>query len=73
MASMNPFTEFITQERNRTERRIAAQSAQVQTITAAQTQALSVGSDDGGYWNGAAYVQYFVLGKSLLGGSDVLR
>lgn len=70
----NQFTETITAERSRTVRNATLDSARDSTTVQGHT--VSVGDppdNQSGYWDGDNFVTYFTLGKSLLGGTDLLK
>ena len=72
MDMMGELMEFVGDNRNR-EERLAHTVARRAPETAAADRGLPAVSDVSGYWNGSGYVNYFLVGVSLLGGPDVLK
>ena len=67
------FNEVTGMMRNREERLASTTAASSPVLPSAVGLASVVGDDQSGYWNGGGYVSYFLVGTSLLGGTDVLK
>ena len=67
------FNEATGMMRNREERLASTATANTPALPSSVGLASVIGDDQTGYWNGSGYQSYFLVGVSLLGGTDVLK
>ena len=67
------FNEATGIMRNREERLASSAAVSAPTTPPAVGLASVVGDDQTGYWDGSQYHSYFLVGVSLLNGSDVMK
>ena len=71
MDALGTLIEWVGDNRNREERLAHTAAAGVPAVVQASTS--DVGDSQTGYWSGGGYQNYFLVGTSLLGGTDVLK